>query len=146
MLKIYYTVISNILPPKDNNSNPVVALFSTLGPDVLLFLAEIWTGPPHLATIDADTASYLALRHALAFILARTESDQLEDLQVVIPALLMPLQSQDQQIREAAIQCFAALLALSEKGKPKAVYAYDEIYGEASGKSFCFPSSSNSNT
>ena len=135
MLKVFYAVISNIPPSKDKGSNPVAALFTSIGSNVLLFLADVWTGPPDLTSIDRDATRYIALRHALAFIRARAAADQPEDLQVVIPALLSPLQSQDRRLREAAIQCLEALLALADKGKPKSVYAYDEIYGEASGES-----------
>lgn len=135
---MYYTVISSIPLSKDGPISPVSSLFTSVGPDILLFLADVWTSPPEQVGVDADAAAYTALRHTLAFIRARTTTMQVEDLQVVIPALLVPLQSPDRRLRETAVQCTAELAALGEKGKPKSIYSYDDVYGAASGSSFTY--------
>jgi U3 small nucleolar RNA-associated protein 10 len=55
-------------------------------------------------------------------------------MQVIVPALLAPLQSFDRNVRLAAMQCVRALADLGNSEKPKAIYGFDMVYGPASGK------------
>ena len=91
----------------------------------------MWTLPPSVNGIDAETTRYIALRHALAFIRAKT-SDVVTDFQTILPSFLIPLQSSDRRVRSAVMDCVATLAAAVSK--PTSVYAYDAVYGPASGE------------
>ena len=100
-------------------------LFEQLQVDSLLFLAGLWMHA-------IESTKYVALRHALAFFGAHS-SNVVVDFQTVIPALVCTLQSTDKRIREAAMECIATLAkSTSSAAKPAVVYAYEQVYGQAS--------------
>lgn len=112
------------------------AQFIRLGEDALKFLAGVWLQPASSATFHP--AQYAALRHAAAFMEAHHSSQRYIDFQTILPALLVAAQLPDHRVREAALECVAALVRLAQAKKPIGVYAFDAVYGATSGWSgFC---------
>ena len=112
------------------------ALFDVLGSDSLLFLVGIWTNPPTITGLDAETTRYVALRHAKAFLLAQPV-ERPTDFQVIVPSLLSAVHASDKRIRLAAMECIGILYASAAESKPTFIYAYDQVYGEASCELLC---------
>lgn len=114
-----------------------IALFERLGPDVLIFLAGLWTSSEKDIKGKTNVIDYVALRHASAFLRAQSSGENQIDFQVIIPALLTALQSTDRQVRSAALDCINVLA--KEERKPTSIYAYDRVYGASSGESARVP-------
>lgn len=111
-------------------------VFGNLGGDALLFFTGTCALPPLEAShVDGNT-QYIALRHASAFLRAQPAENP-QDFQVIVPALLSALQSADKRVRVAALDCVVAISSLCSAPKSSSVYAYDEVYGAASGTSSC---------
>lgn len=108
-------------------------LFGHLGSDTILFLAGIWTSSSFSTHNKANVVGYVALRHASAFLRAHVDGDSVVDFQTVLPSLLVALQSIDRQIRSAAMDCINVLAKVDEGKKPTLIYAYDQVYSNASG-------------
>ncbi|THH26927.1 hypothetical protein EUX98_g7265 [Antrodiella citrinella] len=111
------------------SSHLMRSLFISLADDTLSFLAGIWLNSPNA---EESVLAYVSLYHAAAFLEAYNSIQHIVDFQTVLPAILVSLQHADRRVREAALQCVAALNRLSVGKKPKAVYAYDAIYGTSS--------------
>lgn len=114
------------------SSHLMRSLFISLADDTLSFLAGIWLNCP--PTAEESVLTYVSLYHAAAFLEAYNATQHIVDFQTVLPAILVALQHPDRRVREAALQCVAALNRLSAGKKPTAVYAYDAIYGASSSK------------
>ena len=111
------------------------ALFISLKDNALVFLAGVWSSTFKDASVEAQTQIQLAaLAHASAFLIAYEEAQEPIDFQTIVPSILGILESPSQSVRAAAVQCLSAIGRLSQAGKPKAVYAFDAIYGVQSGK------------
>ncbi|KAF8192665.1 hypothetical protein K438DRAFT_2017867 [Mycena galopus ATCC 62051] len=132
-----YVKLKRALYKLANSSSPTLILtigllaelFSHLKDDALAFLAGVWT-----TCIDsAPEICVVALRHAAAFLEAHnTEADGV-DFQTILPALIICLQSPNQEARAAALDCIAVQQKLVEQ-RFSAVYAFDAIYGESEAK------------
>ena len=109
------------------------SLFVALGEDALKFLAGVWLRSP-TNSAQFEPHRYSALKHAAAFIEAHFSSQRFVDFQTILPALLVAAQDADHRIREAALDGVAAMIRLAQAKSPIAVYAFDAIYGESSGK------------
>lgn len=104
---------------------------ANIGEDALKFLASLWLDQTK-ASFEASQLA--ALRHAAAFLEAHYASQRFVDFQVVLPAILVAMSQSDRRIREAAFECIAALIRLSQSKKPASIYAFDKIYGASSGE------------
>ena len=112
------------------------ALFISLKDDALVFLAGVWSSTPSDASEETRTQTQLAaLAHASAFFIAHQASQEPVDFQTIVPSILAVLESPNQPVRAAAVQCLSILRQLSQAGKPKAVYGFDTVYGIQSGES-----------
>ncbi|ORY34663.1 U3 small nucleolar RNA-associated protein 10 [Naematelia encephala] len=99
------------------------SIFAQIGDDSLVFLASSWTtGPISLQTT--------ALQHATAFVKAYAAVKS-ADLQMVIPSVLVALQSPDLQVRKSAVQLLQAIVSMSQQSGDT-IYALDTFYGERS--------------
>ena len=107
------------------------ALFDVLGSDSLLSLVGIWTNPPTVPGLDAETTRYVALRHAKAFLRAQPAERPI-DFEVIVPSFLSAVQPSDNRIRLGAMECVGILSASAAESKATSIYAYDQVYGEAS--------------
>ncbi|RXK39692.1 hypothetical protein M231_03047 [Tremella mesenterica] len=102
-------------------------LFTQVADQSLLFLASVWTSS------DLSSIRVAALTHARAFIDAATSPDgsSTTDFQVIVPAILLAVQDQAKEIREAAVE----LLSSVKRSQPLSaasnieIYALDNIYG-----------------
>lgn len=111
------------------------ALFISLKEDALIFLAGVWSSPSKDLSTEMRTQIQLAaLSHASAFLIAYEDAQGSIDFQTILPLILTTLESTSQLVRAAAIQCLSVLGRLSQAGKPKAVYAFDTVYGVHSGE------------
>ena len=111
------------------------ALFISLKDDALLFLAGVWSfGSKDQSTEIQTQIQLAALSHASAFLTAYECTQGSIDFQTILPPILAMVGSTSQPVRAAAIQCLSALGRLSQAGKPKAVYAFDSVYGARSGE------------
>ncbi|KAF8999772.1 hypothetical protein BDQ17DRAFT_1360346 [Cyathus striatus] len=104
------------------------SLFVSLKNDALAFLASIWSKVDGEYQDKADIRG-IALRHGAAFLEAYILEDNGVDFQTILPSLLVPLQSRDSSIQQAALECLSRLRVLAER-KFKSVYKFDIIYGE----------------
>ncbi|KDQ16943.1 hypothetical protein BOTBODRAFT_144298 [Botryobasidium botryosum FD-172 SS1] len=126
------------------STNLLRALFLNLREQTLLFLAGIWSSP----SSGADTGEgegergeekewegvrLAALHHGLAFLQAQN-AEKPRDFQVVLPSLLVALQSEDRRVRAAAILCVRALVAAVSTSQRPDIYGQDDVYGKASDK------------
>lgn len=112
------------------------ALFISLKDDAIIFLAGVWSSvSKELSPETRSQIQLAALSHASAFLIAYEDAQGSIDFQTIVPPILAVLESTDQPVRAAAVRCLSALGRLSQAGKPKAVYAFDTIYGAHSGKS-----------
>lgn len=107
-------------------------ILQNFGPESLLFLLSLLDQRASNAVMESEASTYIALRHALAFIRAQS-TEKPADFQTILPGLLYALQSFDMRVRQASMDCISALSALSAAPKPSVIYAYDKIYGSASG-------------
>ncbi|GJE92911.1 U3snoRNP10 and BP28CT domain-containing protein [Phanerochaete sordida] len=123
--RLYALVNAGGAPP-GLASNLVTALFVSIGDDALRFLAGLWLAPV------AASVRYAALKHAAAFLEAHYSTERFVDFQTVLPALLVAVQFPERRLREAALECVAALVRLAQASSPSAVYAFDAIYGASS--------------
>lgn len=128
--KNVYTLLNASISTTETISQINNNIFTHFGSDTLLFLASLWISPPSLPNIITDTTRYIALRHALAFIRAKTTDDHVIDIQTVLPSLLVSLQSTDRRVRLVTMDCITTLAAAASK--PSGVYAYDVVYGRVS--------------
>jgi len=112
------------------------ALFISLKGDALVFLAGAWSSVSgDIISIETRARTQLAaLAHASAFLIAQEGTQGSIDFQTIVPPILAVLESPSQSVRAAAVQCISVLGRVSQAGKPKAVYAFDTIYGTHSGK------------
>lgn len=111
------------------------ALFISLKDDALIFLAGIWSSASKDLSTEIRTQIQLAaLSHACAYLIAYEGAQGSIDFQTILPPILATLQSSSQPVRAAAAQCISALGRLGQAEKPKAVYAFDTVYGTRSGK------------
>lgn len=111
------------------------ALFISLKSDALIFLAGVWTSASKNPITETRTQVQLAaLAHACAFLIAHEAAQGSIDFQTIVPLVLVALESPDQSVRATAVQCLSVLGRLSQVVKPKAVYAFDTIYGSHSGE------------
>jgi len=111
------------------------ALFISLKDDALVFLAGVWSSTPNDASAEARTQTHLAaLAHASAFLIAHEATQGSIDFQAIVPSVLVAIESPSRSVRAAAVQCLSILARLSQVGKPKAVYAFNTIYGIHSGE------------
>jgi U3 small nucleolar RNA-associated protein 10 len=111
------------------------ALFISLKDDALVFLAGVWSSAfENLSTEKRTQIQLAALSHACAFLIAYEGPQGFIDFQTILPPILATLESTSQPVRAAAAQCLSVLGRLSQTGKPKAVYAFDTVYGTHSGK------------
>ncbi|KAH8112066.1 hypothetical protein DFH11DRAFT_1788270 [Phellopilus nigrolimitatus] len=135
LLRSAYSIINTTVSNLSIVAHANQELFENLGTDSLLFLAGLWTKPsPSVRSssdVDSDATRYVALRHASAFLRAKTTENPV-DFQAVVPALLSAIQSRDRKVRGAALECVAILAASSSATKPAMVYAYDQVYGSVS--------------
>ncbi|TCD67119.1 snoRNA-binding rRNA-processing protein utp10 [Steccherinum ochraceum] len=130
LMRAVYRLVNSSANAASFSSYVMRSLFITLAEDTLSFLAGIWL---HTATSpDAVVLTYVSLYHAAAFLEAHNAAQHTIDFQTIVPALLVAVQHTDRRVREAALQCVAALSRLSNTKKPVAVYAYDVIYGASS--------------
>lgn len=104
-------------------------LLGELGNDALCLLAGVWSDddcPP--------SVQVAALKHCQAFIASRADgTDFKQDFQIIIPSLLLALQSPDRSTRETAMDCISALATSDSSTKDVPVYAFDSLYGASSG-------------
>ena len=112
------------------------SLFINLGDDALQLLAGIWLHSDSSA--PSTPAEFASLRHAAAFLEAHFATQSSVDFQTVLPALLVALQHSDRRVREAALECVDVLARLSQAQKPSGIYAFDALYGSASGESLAY--------
>lgn len=114
------------------------ALFITLKDDALVFLAGVWSSSTfNDSNVETRTQVQLAaLAHASAFLIAHEGAQESIDFQTIVPSILAVLESPTQPVRFAAVQCLSVLGRLSQVVKPKAVYAFDTVYGPHSGERF----------
>lgn len=111
------------------------ALFISLKDDALVFLASVWSSTSKdLSTGMRTQIQLAALSHASAFLIAYEGAQGSIDFQTILPPILAMLESTSQPVRAAAVQCLSVLGRLSQAGKPKAIYAFDTVYGTHSGK------------
>ena len=108
------------------------SLFVALGEDALKFVAGVWLRSP-TSSAQFEPHRYSGLKHAAAFIEAHFSSQRFVDFQTVLPAILVAVQYEDRRLREAAMDCIAALVRLGQAKNAIAVYAFDAIYGASSG-------------
>ena len=105
-----------------------------------MFLAGIWSAieasaqDSHEAS-DERRTSVAALHHSRAFIYAHSPADEDDssegkqrDFQVILPSVLIALQSTDRTVREAATRLLSAISAARRPTKNVQVYAFDSIY------------------
>ncbi|KIP06398.1 hypothetical protein PHLGIDRAFT_128310 [Phlebiopsis gigantea 11061_1 CR5-6] len=130
MRKVYSLVNSSSAFPA-LSSYLTTSLFMGLGEDALKFLAGIWLRS-RVNSAHFEPARYSALKHAAAFMEAHFSSQRFVDFQTVLPAILVAAQNGNHRIREAALDCVAAMVRLAQAKSPIAVYAFDVIYGESS--------------
>lgn len=109
--------------------NLLQMLFVNLKGDALAFLAGIWVSCV-LETGDANLVPSVALHHALAFLEAHIAEDDGMDFQTIFPAFLVALQSQDVDVRQAALTCILCLRRLADR-RFTTVYRFDTIYGRS---------------
>ena len=126
-----YCKINTVAPNARLATQSNGALFDVLGSDSLLFLVGIWTNPPTIPGLDAETTRYVALRHAKAFLRAHSAERPI-DFQVIVPSLLYAVQASDKRIRLGAMECVGILSALAAESKATSIYAYDQVHDEAS--------------
>lgn len=111
------------------------ALFITLKDDALVFLVGVWASASKDPVVETQTQTQVAaLAHASAFLIAHEGAQGAIDFQTIVPSILAMFESADQSVRAAAVQCLLALGRLGQAGKPKAVYAFDTVYGIHSGE------------
>jgi len=111
-------------------------LFSSLGSDVLAFLAGIWVSAME-TTAKFHPFQSLALLQATAFLEAHVQEGDGVDFQTILPALLVALRAANSQSRLAAVECVKRLRVIAGS-KLTQVYKFDVIYGKSSRKSlFC---------
>ena len=110
------------------------ALFISLKENALAFLAGVWSSTSKVVSTETLAQIQLAaLAHAAAFLIAHESAQESIDFQTTIPSILAVLESPSRPVRTAAVQCLSVLGQLSQAGKPKAVYAFDTVYGVQSG-------------
>jgi len=112
------------------------ALFISLRDDSLVFLAGVWSSSASKDP-NGETRTQVqlaALAHASAFLIAQEAAQGSIDFQTIVPLILAVFESPTQPVRAAAVQCLSVLGRLSQMGKPKAVYAFDTVYGSHSGE------------
>jgi len=112
------------------------ALFISLRDDALVFLAGVWFSSAS-KDLNGETriqVQLAALAHASAFLIAHEAAQGSIDFQTIVPLILAVFESPTQPVRAAAVQCLSVLGRLSQMGKPKAVYAFDTVYGPHSGE------------
>lgn len=111
------------------------ALFVSLKDDALVFLAGVWTSVScDLSAEVRNRIQLAALSHASAFLLAYEGAQGTIDFQTIVPPILAMLGSTNPPVRAAAVQCLSVIGRLSQAGKPKAIYAFDSVYGTHSGE------------
>lgn len=140
-----FSLFRNIYSLTNNfKLNPTLAktllamTFSSLGNSVLGFLTRIFTS-------SADEGSSTLLRlasisHCSAFLKAFLPSKEGEtetpsiDFQTIVPALLIALSDEKDQVRWKAIECLQIVKEINERCKKQngkvEVWEYDRIYGE----------------
>lgn len=133
LIRAVYRLANSSANAPSLSSHLMRSLFVTLADDTLSFLAGVWL--EGVQESSRTILSYVALYHATAFLEAHNATQRPVDFQTVLPAILVALQHEDNRVREAALQCIAALSRLSATKKPESVYAYDAIYGPSSSKS-----------
>jgi len=110
-------------------------LFASLKDDTLLFLAGVWTSVSgDLSAEMRNRIQLAALSHASAFLLAYEGAQGSVDFQTIVPPILAVLGSANPLGRAAAVKCLSVIGRLSQAGKPKAIYAFDSVYGTHSGE------------
>ncbi|PFH46286.1 hypothetical protein AMATHDRAFT_155738 [Amanita thiersii Skay4041] len=125
MRTIYF--IANTCPLQTLSLGIIRSLFISLKDDVLAFLAGIWSGADKHSRED-DQLRSLALQHAAAFFQAHINEDDGVDYQTILPLILVALDDQAADVRQAAIICLSHLRTLAER-KLVSVYKFDAIYG-----------------
>lgn len=119
----------------------LLSLFVTIGDATLLFLAGVWTSAETASRTGlAHDTSNAALHHARAFLTAHAPADEggaeskQRDFQVIVPSLLVALQSQDRAVRDAASAVLSTMAGIprpvSGSTSPE-VYAYDAAYRQS---------------
>ena len=112
------------------------ALFISLRDDALVFLAGVWSSSASKDP-NGETRTQVqsaALAHASAFLIAHEVAQGSIDFQTIVPLILAVFESPTQPVRAAAVQCLSILGRLGQMGKPKAVHAFDTVYGPHSGE------------
>lgn len=124
LVRQLYQLANSCQSPDALYDNLLRALFLSLSDDTLLFLAGIWTDP-------SAVPRQAALKHALAFLLAQKDAavETPVDFQVILPALLLTLRSENRAIRASGMECINMLKVINGE-KRSAVYAVETIYGE----------------
>lgn len=116
------------------STNLLRALFVNLRDETLLFLAGIWSNPnPNDVEKGWEGIRLAALHHGTAFLRAQS-LDTSRDFQVILPSLLVALQSEDRRVRSAAITCVRSLASTASVAKRSIIYGQDDVYGKASDK------------
>lgn len=139
----YVELMRSIYQISVSSASPQMAailrdLFINLKADALAFLigislsSSLGTGP------DKDGFAVMALDHSSAFLRAHLSEPEVGtgvDFQTILPSLLVVLQSNNAEIRQATIKCLALVTELTNGKKFSEVYAFDVIYGAVGGKS-----------
>lgn len=128
-MRSVYRLLSSTTSLPLLSTNFLRALFITLADDSLAFLAGVW-----LSSVE-DKHTHAALCHAVAFFAAHTGVESPVDFQTVLPAVLVVLQSESRNVREAAMECVVLLARMAAAKKAASVYAMNTMYGASSGKS-----------
>ena len=124
LLRAVYTVSNSAVSLPLLSTHLLRLLFINLADDGLAFLVGLWLSPSTPVHIQ-----YAALRHACAFMEAYVATGRTVDLQTVLPALIIGLQSTDPGTRDAAARCVSVIAKLSFSPEAESIYAFDAIYG-----------------
>jgi len=108
-------------------------LFLNLKDDALAFLAGIWIAD---SSDPFPESRGISLLHAAAFLQAHDLEDDGKDFQIILPALLVALQSPDPRVLRGALESISRIRVLAER-KLTSVYQFDAIYGQNNRTSCC---------
>lgn len=133
LMRAVYTLANSTATLPTLSIHLIRTLFVNLGDDALKLLVSFWLHSDPVTS--ASPAVFASVRHAAAFLEAHFSAKRWIDFQTVLPAFLVALQHGDRRIREATLECVSALIRLSQAPKPTGIYAFDVIYGAASGTS-----------
>lgn len=134
-----YSLVNSSSAAQFLSTSILRALFVNLREQALLFLAGIWC--TNLRTyLDSANLPLAALFHGAAFLKAQTaDDDHPQDFQVILPSLLIAMQSGQRAVRSAAMDCVAIISQSCSSTSSVTIYALDSVYGNSSGWSVPFP-------